>query len=389
MHYHRLVVTAGTSVLLPPNLGRAWLEQQGADLVHYEGRKLIVRGEPRGTETEVLRRWARALPEVVDGKEVSAEYSALTTLSQHRRLGDSPHVTLIHSDTFDGKLAAAMVDRLIRRDFNAHVELRPVGDLDAEDPRRLHRSLGAFMHEVANALRGGHPSFTCFAPLGGYKVMTSLGYVAGAFLRFPTLYLHEASQVPHEVPWVPIRIDEQDLVPLASLVRRTVRGLKDSHLSETEQRQAQENPWLFERCDDLIVLNAFGQFLRQESLYRPIIGPRIRGSAQVLADCRGQERFVVKELEDLLQKLEEPFKHQAVLHHEVDFGHHGTAWSLFKGASGRKGVFRAVYRWTAAEDTLDLKKVWLEHHGYERQAGQRAFLESDEPELKDLNGLLN
>ena len=389
--YQRLIATSGTSAIGGGNVGMVWLKQQ-TELVRVEGmppRPVPVTSAEEAVSA-LLQRWTTASPPVADPTRVSAEYSVLHALRQHRRIAASPDVVMIHSDTFDGRLAARMAGHLIERDFGARVQYRTTADLDARRPAELRRSLGAFMHEVGRALREGEPGSTCFSPIGGYKVMTALGYVAGAFLRYPTLYLHEGSQgALHEIPWVPIRIDEAELKGLAPLIRRAMAGVMSSALTEREREQARAYPWLFEQADidgdTQVLLNAFGHFLREEPRYRGLIGAQVRGGSSLTAACaRADSRaFCAGEIDGLLQALGDPIRNRATLHHEADFGHRDTAWSLYKGASGSAGVFRALYRWDSGADTLDVKEVWLDHDAYERQAPQRSRFDGEVP-LDDL-----
>lgn len=389
MTYHRLVATTGTSVLSTNNQPRQWLDENASHLIRWDGfNRCGPADDAPGDARHVLDRCARTLPEVKEHKRVSAEYSLVHAMTRQGRLGLNPQVVLVHSDTFDGELAAELVRRYLERDFSAHVELRRVDDLDAEHPARMKRSLGAFMHQVAVALRGGDPRSTAFAPLGGYKVMTSLGYLTGAYLQFATVYLHEANQVVHEIPWVPIRVDETELSGLASLIRRCVGGVALGRLSVADRETLDANAWLFERTgeadDDVVDINAFTHFLRSEPAYRPVIGPRVRVTASVAEALHSEHEraFARKEVEDLLRRLDEPLRHRGVLHHEADFGHHGVRWSLFKGASGREGVFRAVYRWNDEPDTLDLRRLWVGSHDYEKAATRAGTFEGDVDEAE-------
>lgn len=377
MTYHRVVATCGTSGFSKQNLLHAWLGEHAKDQVRWSGppwKPNLV----EGGEAVVLKRWKQALPAVEDPKKVSAEYSAVYSLHRSGHLGRNPDVALIHTDTPDGALAAKMIQALLERDFNARVVLRVVDDLNVEDRTAMRRSLGRYMHLVADELRKGEPRTTCFAPLGGYKVMTSLGYVAGAFLRFPTAYLHENNQVLHEIPWLPVRVDEDELVALAPLIRRTRKAVAWADLTADEQRQVGAYAWLFEQDGDVVALNAFGEFLREEPRYRVKIGPRVRASSEVLGllERADQRLQVAEEVEELLRKLEKPLEHRGELHHEASFRHRDTPWHLYKGSSGRDGVFRAVYRYDEACDTLDLRRVWLNHDVYERDAVRRAVFEA-------------
>src|SRR5690606_957211 len=134
-------------------------------------------------------------------------YSMLYALQRMGKLGESPRVALFHTDTPDGKACACLLERVISQDFSAEVELVSV-QMDVSDKVKMNRSLGDYMFQLSRALQAGDPTYTCFAPIGGYKVMSWFGYLVGSFYGYPTAYLHEFSQhMLHIVPPVPIAID--------------------------------------------------------------------------------------------------------------------------------------------------------------------------------------
>ena len=73
---------------------------------------------------------------------------------------------------------------------------------------KLNRSLGDFMSLVNKHLHGEHKSYVCFAPIGGYKIFSSLGYIVASFNDLPTAYLHEDKQILHEIPPIPVKYDD-------------------------------------------------------------------------------------------------------------------------------------------------------------------------------------
>lgn len=387
MPYSRIVATCGTSALQPNNVAGPWLRTQESPHWRWLGDRMTVTAGADEAIGPVLRASA---PHVPDATRVSAEYSMLAALRAQRKLAPSPTVVLVHTATPDGALAATVVRHLIERDFGARVQLRSV-ELDAGVQKTLRRNLGSFMHVVAQALREGDRWSTCFAPLGGYKVMTSLGYLAGAFLQYPTAYLHEVGQILHEIPWVPLRIDETQLRSAASAVRKAAATTTVAALDEPERRAVDDYPWLFERtgdgAEDLVDINAFGLFLRTEAAYRPIIGPRIRGarSVETLLHREDLRVFIQDNVDTLLRLLEAPVNNRGELHHEVSFGHRDAVFGLYKGVSGRQGVFRAAYRWAPAEDRLDLRRVWLEHDAYEAAAKPGTCFYGDEDAWEELS----
>src|SRR5690625_1366283 len=102
--------------------------------------------------------------------------------------------------------------------------MRKIYELDVDNRSLLNRALGKYLSDVSSALQEGEPRTTCFAPIGGYKVMTSLGYLAGALHNFPTAYLHEGSTVIHEIPAVNIEVNESFIIDNHTLLKKFFDG---------------------------------------------------------------------------------------------------------------------------------------------------------------------
>lgn len=365
--YSRVVMTSGVSAFLPRNQLRTWAEEQG--MLVWQGQNLNPSPAPGLSAEQAYDRLQRAKPglrTVAEPEKVSAEYSALHTLRAEGRLSPSPRVVLIHTDSVGGTAAAILVGMLLERDFDADVHLRSVS-LDLGDRVALRYGLGGFMQSVAAALGEGEPSTTAFVPLGGYKIMTSLGYLAGAYRGYPTLYIQEETQIVHEVPAVPIRIAHGDLERIAGLMRSVRAGFPIDDLDQAALELVDEFPWLFERSDDLIGVNAFGVFLMDDPDHRELFSTPIAISDQVgdvLSSSHGE--FAAQQIEVLARKLasrsnEQGLQHEMQWNLRSDRGQH-----LYKGASNGRLAFRCLYRF--ANDRLEVEHAWTSHERYEEEA---------------------
>lgn len=368
--FSRVVVTCGVSLFSPNNF-----RQRLAD----EGLLVFPSGSPNPSPPEgmfeeqaleKLKQWAaqHAKGELFeDPKRVSAEYSAIHALNQQNWLCEKPQVILIHTDTFGGKAAAHIIAALLQANFSANVECEKV-HINVDDRDELRYNLGDFMHKVAEQLRHHDTHTTCFAPLGGYKVMTSLGYLAGAFSGFPTIYMHEDKQIMHVVPAVPVRVSRADLQSISPLMKRIGKCLERNALNEQEVRQLEQYSWLFERVDEYVGVNALGIFLMQEPEYADLFAGKILVSEEVLKEhSSGNEKtFIDKQLNTLAGKLAAGST-EADLHHEKEWelSCDQSEWHLYKGASNGQLIFRAIYAYK--EDTLRVGKVWTNHDKYERE----------------------
>lgn len=385
--YHRIVMTAGISAFGPKNTPGRWLREEATSLARFEKFRLLhaEQDEPLDSagRATLLAAWRKDRPEIASPGAVSAEYSMLHALHSADRLAPNPVVVLIATDTSVGQAAADLVQDLLQRDFDATVTRHRVEELDVTSRPKMQRSLGAFMGLVANELRVGEPRSTCFAPIGGFKVMTSLGYVAGAYMRYPTAYLHEGNQVLHEIPWVPLDLDVGALAALAPLVRRAAHGAEVASLDEQQRQTLADSPFLFDSDGELLYLNAFGVFLRDEPRYRPILGTRVMLDPDLATRFQRHRSFISRELRHLLDKLDDIPANRNVLHHEANFKHHDTRFHLYKGSSGEQ-VFRAAWRYEANDDTLYVRQIWLDHAVYEREAKAGSVLRGEHQRWTDV-----
>jgi putative CRISPR-associated protein (TIGR02619 family) len=378
--YYNVVLTSGISLLSPQNV----FGKLATTRTDFERSGPTTFAPTSGSSEDViLERWVKdtvaAVPQVEDPMRVSAEYSLLHALRQEQRLGPAPTVSVIHTDSFAGRLAAFALKPRLERDFSARVELRQIPSLNVEDRVRLRRGLAEFMTIVARALEaGGDPRTTCFASIGGYKVMTTLGYLAGTYLGYPSAYLHEDNQILHEIPYVPIQIDPEVLRARAPLMRRVGRCAETSSLSAEERERVAREPYLFEMDEDMVAVSAFGQFLMQRADLQHLFGTRLLASPEVerMLEDRARRREVFAAVERMLRALEHPTEKRNVglLRHEANLGVEGASFSVFKSPDR---AVRLAYRYDAESDTVRLGWVWMEHDAYEREAPRGVHLTDD------------
>lgn len=307
-----------------------------------------------------------------DPKKVSAEYSVLWALRKEGRLAPKPVLTLFYTDTPEGRRAFGILEKVLTQEFSAAVNGIPVRDFDVTDRRKLKasvadflRDLGAKLHELRVA---GLPG--AFAPLGGYKVMTSFGYIAGSFYGFPSLYLHEQGQVLQEIPAVPLGIDQAFLEAHVLFLRRLkLEGIVEwRSLSKNEQAAVEAHPYFFERAEDLLELNAFGQFLLGQERYAPLFGTWILLSDRARRSLQGywsEREWLLKQLRTLAEKVH--VNPQAPeLNHErgksfTMFDGLRLRYALWKGPERDDIQLRAAWRYEKAADVLYVNEIWGAH----------------------------
>ena len=375
MQFTHLVITAGISAISERNvLGRRLRGEPGplnfparqqnpelkegmsdADAVQHVGR-LATDPEVQVTATKVPT-------------EVSAEFSLIHALRKRDRLHDRPTVVLLHTATLSGRISAAAVSSLLQKVFDASCILREIADFDTKDPDALRRGLGAFMHQVVSELRNVDSSYACFAPQGGYKVMTSLGYVAGSFLNFPTAYLHEDFQALHIIPPIPIALSSAKAAKLGRLARQAEKTPELSKLLPADQEEVLANPWLFEVSGETVFPNAFAQFLGLDT--REIfLSPR---ALKTLSDVHNahQIRQRLKDLPSLVQVFNNrQGAYTGILDHEREFTNlnrrgNQPAFHIWK-ASG--GDFYIAWRERRSDGSILINRIWGAGHTYDTDA---------------------
>jgi len=205
----------------------------------------------------------------------------LHALREKGKLGKHPKVILLLTNTVGGAISKELLCYLFEKYFQSHVEVLYV-DIDVSNPTKLNATIGDYLWKLSTALEQGEPSSTCFAPIGGYKVMTSFGSMVGSFLNYPTAYLHETNQVLHEIPPIPLDIKEEFVRQNMEILRKCQRNYQPlSDFTKIERELIKQFPSLFHLEDDFVGLTAFGLYLFEHSKYEYLFGTKYVASKQV------------------------------------------------------------------------------------------------------------
>ncbi|MDI6871124.1 MAG: hypothetical protein QME79_07170 [Bacillota bacterium] len=330
-------------------------------------------------------------------EKVSAEYSVLWALRKEGRLAARPVLTLFYTDTPVGRQSFRVLEKVLAEEFNAAVNGVPVRGFDVTDRQKLKaaladflRDLGAKLHELRLA---GLP--TAFVPLGGYKVMTSFGYIAGSFYGFPSLYLHGLNQVLQEIPAVPLQIDQAFLEAYAPLLRRLkLEGVVGwGSLSEDEQAAVEAHPYFFERAGEVLELNAFGHFLLSQERYASLFGTWFLLSDQARKSLRhywSERKWLLKQLRTLVKKVQVN-PQDPELHHERDKGFAmfdglKLCYGLWQGPERNSIQLRVAWRYEKAEDALYVNGIWGTHDAcYAELERNPRLLVDDQGDFRNLS----
>ncbi|AEM74925.1 LOW QUALITY PROTEIN: CRISPR-associated protein, APE2256 family [Caldicellulosiruptor acetigenus 6A] len=370
--YRNVVITGGISIMNKNNqFGNYFLDYNSKNC-KFENAEEIFQNILKEKELT-----DKKIKELVLEKphNVSAEFSMLKGLENEGLLDDFISVSIIHSETVEGKFSALMNKKIIESTYGAEVSLKNVSDVDVSDPVKMNSSLGYFMKVVTEELLKGSKETTFFAPVGGYKYMTYLGYVAGSLFGCHSGYMYENAQKLLIIPPIPVEINFSSIIKNMGFIKRLLneKMIESDSLNEEEQQLVDEVPYFFEKLYSdqklLIAANAFAQFIFKDCT---------EGSLKINEDVKkkinkypSDKIFVYVQIFNLLRKIKlysNDYKRYAALVQELK---HNKEWgiekpNIYKGASNGKNVFRCAYHFSRDEQILYIYEIWLSHDEYEK-----------------------
>lgn len=316
---------------------------------------------------------------------ISAEYSMIHTLIKNRKLIEKKmKIILIATDTVGGRICIPLLSSIFRKRFDADVE-ELFTKISVSSHKEFKEQLGDFLCKLGEALSVGDPGSTCFAPIGGYKVMTSLGYIVGSFLHYPTSYLHEEHQILIEIPPMPLEIDDDFVQKNGELLRKCKQDyLALDDLDYREKQIVEKYDVIFAVEDGYVALNPFGIFLFERSKYEHLFKTKYVYSEQVASIMKQnnhQSIFIHQQMRELAKKLKEGVENDEVYHEKTfkTLDQNKLLFHLYKGASNGQTAFRLAYQYDWTKDELFANYLWLNHDKYEREAGKGVGLYKEEP----------
>lgn len=371
--YKSIVITSGVSIFGYDNI---FGELTRAENIFEFDRENPLPPQDKGGE-EAIREWVASMKRYfhkIKGNEqnISAEFSMLYALRKNNKLAQSPLIDLLYSESFGGKASAALIQEVLSWEFEAEVNLIEVKDLDVTNRLKLNRGLGDFMSRLNEVLKDKDPQFACFAPIGGYKIFSYFGYVAGSLNNLPTAYLHVDQQVLLEIPPVPISYDTQFILDNMDFLRKLYFYSGNMEELEPQELEVVNNySHFFDFADNLVDINAFGIFVCEKIFphvfnIQIFISPKVK---DVIEKYPSNKSFIQEQLKTLAQKLKEGRKDPNLFHERElkalsssDFDFH-----LYKGASQGENVFRAAWDIDNDKKELYINHIWLDHEKYEKE----------------------
>ena len=369
--FKNIVMTSGVSIFGSYNIfGKLTREK---NIFEFDRTNPV---KPAGEEV-AIKDWLKVMRknfDKIEGNEhnISAEYSLVHALQKQNKLDKKPIIDLLHSENFGGKASAALIEDILVYIFNAEVNSIEIKELDVTDRLKLNRGLGDFMARLNKVLEDKHSQFTCFAPIGGYKVFSYFGYIAGSLNDLPTAYLHEDKQVLQEIPPVPISYDTGFILDNDQFLRRLYFfGGSLEEFNYQEKEIIGKYSHFFDFADDLVDINAFG-ILICKKYFPHIFAVQVylsKEAQDVIESNPSNKQFAYQQLRNLAQKLDEGIKDWD-LYHEREFKNLNPSeleYSLYKASQGE---FRATWKYDASNKELFVNYIWFNHKRYEREVEQ-------------------
>lgn len=265
---------------------------------------------------------------------------------------------LIQTPTFGGRLAVQLQAPLLEARLG--VQVHPVElsvPFDPSRPGGLALASGAFIGTVSRLLRDADRNSTAFAPIGGYKVMVALGHTAASFHGFPSLYLHEDSQVLQEIAPAPLTIPAEVRSLLEPLAIKVGNGAGWAQLSDADRKLIEAHPSFFTRVDDLVELNELGQFLRLDSL--PLLL-----SLEAHAEFEREPVILRSQIFQLAEIAVTNPDHPGINHDLRSNSGRNHPWRLARMGRGIR------IAWQITGDRLLIGYIWRDHDTYNEEAAK-------------------
>lgn len=393
--YHTVVMTCGISLLRGRNL---FSIDNGSRLAGLLTTSLQATERTAEMKEELERYFEQAkryIDEIHDNPHsVSAEYSMIYTLLKNKKISKDLTIILIVTDTFGGDVCARLLCYIFEHVMGANVKVL-YSQMTVSNQKELNQQSAIFLRRLGDALSQGDPTSTCFAPIGGYKVMTSLGYIVGSFLHYPMVYLHEEKQILVEIPPMPLDIDEEFVRVNNDLLRKCHRDLVSlNDLMYEEKQIVRKHTSIFSIEDGFVFLSPFGEFLFDRAKYEYLFETKYYLSEQVrrfMAQNKHQSIFIIQQLRELVKKLKYENGLNDDLMHERTFeklDKKKVIYHLYKGASNGQTAFRLAYEYDKNSDILKANYLWLDHDKYEREASRGIGLYKPEKNFEELENKL-
>jgi putative CRISPR-associated protein (TIGR02619 family) len=389
--YHTVVMTCGISLIQGKSYFSVTRDGQFKGLLPYRELQKSITELTADLEVQIenyIEKARKYLRDVSEHREsICAEYSMINALKRQKKLTKDVKVTLIFTNTIGGFVCEQLL-RLIFEKEGIHVNVQYI-DMTVANEKDLKNQSATYLKRLGDALAQGDPDTTCFAPIGGYKILTALGYLVGSFLHYPMVYLHENTQILVEIPPMPLGIDEDFINNHFALLRKCQHDYVDfDELSHFEKQVVDKYPALFSREEGFISLSAFGVFLFERKNYAYIFQTNFLLSEQVerfIRQNRHQSIFIFGQLYELVKKLESGLNIDD-LRHESEFERLDSKkllFNLYKGSSNGRDIFRCTYKYDPIKKHLYINYLWLDHKKYELEVVKGIGLYTSEKNFID------
>lgn len=260
-----IVSTCGTSILrnVAKDLGNNHLDTINATANLKEGEL------ERNQKTLIDRIAQLAQDKLSDAtpaqlRPLSAELNGLIAFYDGKLRTPHPsniHIFL-HSDTYQGALAASLVEQTAKN-HGLSTQLQLVQDLNAADLEQFRMAMGNLVEFSANTVRGYRQRgyHVVFNLVGGFKCFQAFMQTLGMLHADETIYIFEHSDHLLRIPRLPLEMDHN----AKALIRQNLLIFRTLQFSDLPAHQCTSIPeTLLNRIADRCNLSPWGTILWQE-----------------------------------------------------------------------------------------------------------------------------
>lgn len=372
--YRNVILTGGTSVFNQNNVFyKKTIEE---NIFEIKASNPILKNKDK--KDEEVENWILEMKKDFenideDSKNISAEFSVIIELKKQNKLAENSKIVIFYTDSLGGELSALINKDVLEYVFDVEVEIVKTDEFNVGDKTKINNSMSNFLEKLGSKLKIMDKYSTFFAPIGGYKIMTYLGYIAGSFYGHNIGYIFEGTQKLIEIPTIPIKIDYDLIYDNLDFIQKVLKNDISIIDSNKIDEFIQANAYFFEKEDNMVSLNAFGKMVFENILNtKVLIGRKVyEGIDKNIKKVIGQGilGLISKNKQNKLTGGND-FKNEL---------YHNANWNikkpyLYKGKSGDP-IFRAVWDYDEEKDELKIYKFWTNHDKYESECEKSQKIE--------------
>lgn len=253
---------------------------------------------------KILRQWASRLNSSKK-PEMAAEVKSL--LKTAEKLGQKPRVQLLATDTVLSRLAAEVLEQVLKDYFGFEVSFKPAQDvirgLQVRDARQYRKeglpNLVKRVHELINA--AGAPAAVNVT--GGYKALIPYLTIVGQIYSLPLYYIFEDTDELIEIPPVPLDLRWELFLRYGDALKELASGVYDWEDFRHRRNLPNDLDPLIWKEENMAELNAVGIILWGR--FDRCFLVEVRRGCGYEKEGPGERREIDQALQELYRRLDE------------------------------------------------------------------------------------